>query len=635
MIWPANCSQAPSLVRRCRAFLRLCARQAASVEPVKKLHAHLITSGMASSSHSNFLRNALVHAYAASACPHSARKVFDEIPHSHKDSVDWTALMGGFVRHGMPAEALRLFLRMREVQVGLDDLTLVCLFNAGARLGDSGIEAQGHGLMGKMGFGCSVKGCNALMDAYVKCGLIGEARRVFDEMGERSVVSYTVILGGVVRSEGVSNARAMFDAMPERNETAWTTMIVAYEENGCTMESFNLLAGMIFDFGMKLNHITLCSLLSACTQSLDVMMGKWLHAYAVKHVAADGRVMVDTALVDMYAKCGRLATAVSVFHQMPVRNVVSWNAMLSGLAMHGEVKTLLDMFPRMVHDARPDDITLTALLSACSHAGLVDQGYRYFRSLESEFAIRPKMEHYACMVDILGRAGRLEEAEAVIKEMPFRPNEFVLGSLLGSCSVRGNLQLGQRLLEELTEIDPHNTEYHVLLANLHSSTGRQDNASKLRRALRKRGVRKIPGVSSIQIDGQFHRFTAGDKTHPETHTLYKKLDEVIGKLRLAGYVPNTVAQAFRGNDNGEGDATQDEEKEQALLYHSEKLAVCFGLMRTGAGVPLYIFKNLRICLDCHSALKIMSSLYSREIVVRDRFRFHSFKRGSCSCSDYW
>ncbi|KAL9691855.1 hypothetical protein QQ045_012282 [Rhodiola kirilowii] len=243
--------------------------------------------------------------------------------------------MSCFVRQNLQTEALRLFLYMQECVVGSDDLTLVCFFNAGAQLGDLRVGAQGHGLMMKMGFGCRVKGCNSLMDVYVKCGLIGEAKRVFEEMSERSVVSYTVILNGVVKWEGINKGRTLFDAMTERNEIALTIMILTSEENGCFRDSFNLLAEMIFDYGVILNYVTLSSLLLAITQSLDILMGKWVHVYHVKHMVTGCRIMVETALVDMYAKCGRLSMAMSVFCQMSRRNVVSWNAMLSGLAMHG------------------------------------------------------------------------------------------------------------------------------------------------------------------------------------------------------------------------------------------------------------------------------------------------------------
>ncbi|KAK9272878.1 hypothetical protein L1049_003257 [Liquidambar formosana] len=219
--------------------------------------------------------------------------------------------------------------------------------------------------------------------------------------------------------------------------------------------------------------------------------------------------------------------------------------------------------------------------------------------------------------------------------MPIRPNEVVLGSLLGSCSAHGKLELGERLLQELVQMDPHNTEYHILLSNMYALAGKREKANSLRHVLKKMGIRKNPGMSSIHIGGQVHRFSAGDKSHPRTQEIYIMLDEMIRRLRLAGYVPNTAFQVFSGCGSGEDNANEQEEKELALFSHSEKLAICFGLISTKAGVPLYIFKNLRICQDCHSAIKIVSEIYSREIVIRDRNRFHCFKQGSCSCSDYW
>ncbi|CAN1284949.1 Pentatricopeptide repeat-containing protein At5g15340, mitochondrial [Linum perenne] len=302
----------------------------------------------------------------------------------------------------------------------------------------------------------------------------------------------------------------------------------------------------------------------------------------------------------MYAKCGRINMAIRVFENLPRKNVVTWNAMLGGLAMHGKV------------------------LSACSHAGLVDQGRKYFLNLQSEYGIIPKIDHYACMVDLLGRAGHVEEAGVLIENMPMPPNEVVLGSLLGSCNIYGKLQLGEMILQRLVEMDPQNTEYHILLSNIYALSGKQKQANSMRDALTGRGIRKMPGISSIHVGGHVHQFTAGDRSHPQTPQIYHTLDDMVIMLRLAGYVPHTSD----GNNNIE-------EKEQALLFHSEKLALCFGLISTGPGTPLYIFKNLRICHDCHSAMKIASRVYQREIVVRDRNRFHCFRHGSCSCSDYW
>ncbi|KAL2951029.1 hypothetical protein AAZX31_19G024000 [Glycine max] len=345
--------------------------------------------------------------------------------------------------------------------------------------------------------------------------------------------------------------------------------------------------------------------------------------------------MVGTSLVDMYAKCGRISAALMVFRHMPRRNVVAWNAMLCGLAMHGMGKVVVEMFACMVEEVKPDAVTFMALLSSCSHSGLVEQGWQYFHDLERAYGIRPEIEHYACMVDLLGRAGRLEEAEDLVKKLPIPPNEVVLGSLLGACYAHGKLRLGEKIMRELVQMDPLNTEYHILLSNMYALCGKADKANSLRKVLKNRGIRKVPGMSSIYVDGQLHRFIAGDKSHPRTADIYMKLDDMICKLRLAGYVPNTNCQVLFGCSNGDDCMEAFEEVEQVLFTHSEKLALCFGLMSTPSSSPLCIFKNLRICQDCHSAIKIASDIYKREIVVRDRYRFHSFKQGSCSCSDYW
>ncbi|KAK2994599.1 hypothetical protein RJ640_025653 [Escallonia rubra] len=632
MRWPIEYTIS-SLSRHYRALLRSCARHCA-IDSGEKLHGATITTGLLASP-SSYLRNTILHMYAACGHVQAARKVFDEITHSQKDTVDWTTLVGCYVRTGLPANAISLFVEMHKHGVLPDNITFVCVFNACARLSDDLFGVQGHAYMIKMGWGSCVKACNAVMDTYVKCSLVSEARLVFDEMRERSVVSWTVLLEGVVKLEGLENGRLVFVEMPERNEVAWTIMIVSYAESGFTKEAFLLLGEMLFGSRLGLNYVTLCSLLSACTQSGDVRLGSWVHVYALKVIDKEMDVMVGTALVDMYAKCGRIDTALKFFKSMPRKNVVSWNAILSGLAMHGRANVVLNMLPRMVEEVKPDDFTFTAVLSACSHSGLVDQGRQYFCSLETLYGISPSMEHYACMVDLLGRAGHLEEAESLARAMPFPPNEVVLGALLGSCSIHKKLHLGERLMQELVLMYPSNTEYHILLSNMYALAGKQEKASSLRRTLKEMGIRKVPGMSSIHIGGQIHQFSAGDKLHPQTEKIYVKLDEMIRRLKLAGYVPNTASQTFMGCHHVEDNEDQREEKELTVFYHSEKLAVCFGLLSTKAGMPLYIFKNLRICHDCHSAMKIVSVVYNRKIVIRDRNRFHCFEQGSCSCADYW
>ncbi|KAL5807830.1 hypothetical protein ACOSQ3_028521 [Xanthoceras sorbifolium] len=601
----------------------------------KVFHAVVLTTGL-SVVPNNFLLNTLLHLYAKCGATSYAQKLFYQIPHSHKDTADWTSLIACLARNAVSLDALSLFAKMRKENVEMDEVTMICLLSLCARLRDLRVGVEGHACVVKMGFGFSVKTCNAVMDMYGKCGLVDEARRVFSEVEVRTVVSWTVLLDCVVKWEGLEKGRLVFDEMPERNEVAWTIMVVGYVERGFMHEGFSLLSEMILGMGFGLNYVTLCSILSACAQSGDLMLGRWVHVYALKAMGKEIDIMVGTALVDMYAKCGRISTALKAFEYMPLRNVVTWNAMLSGLAMHGQGKVLLDMFAKMTEEVKPDNLTFIAVLSGCSHSGLVDQGLYYFHNLESVYGLTPKIEHYACMVDLLGRVGRLEEAEMLIKKMPIPPNEVVLGSLLGSCNVHGKLQLGERIMQELIQMDPHNTEYHILLSNMYALAGNGDRANSLRRVLKNKGIRKVPGMSSIHVGGQVHQFSSGDKSHPRSREIYINLDEMIRRLRLAGYVPNTTSQVFSGYDRKDDTAADEmEEKEQALFVHSEKLTLSFGLISTRPGVPLYIFKNLRICQDCHAAMKIASEIYNREIVVRDRNRFHCFKQGSCSCSDFW
>lgn len=631
MRWPIPPTTASALARHCRALIRSCA-QRSDIDAGQKLHAAAVTSGLLVLPHL-FVGNLVTQMYAACGDVISARKVFAEIPPTYKDAADWTTLMDCHSSGGAELEALRLFVLMRNDGVPVDHIVMVSLFGTCAKVGNSAFGIQGHGCMIKMGLGFFLKARNAAMDMYVKCGLMDCAKMVFDEMPNRTVVSWTVLLWGVMKWEGLEKGKKLFDEMPKRNEIAWTVMIARHVENGLTREAFKLLAEMVFDYGLSLDSSSsLRAILSSCTQSGDVVIGQWLHSYALKSTMDASRdVKFGTALLDMYAKCGRINTAIRVFESMEKKNVITWNAMLSGLAMHGKGALVSDMFDQMLEEnIEPNDVTFTALLSACSHSGLVDEGRRLFHTLENTCSIRPSMENYASMVDLLGRSGYLQEAEAVIRSMPMKPNEVVLGSLLAACSSHEAHEMGECLVKDLNRMFPHNTDHHILVSNMYANSGKKAKADSFRRNLRERGIKKQPGTSTMYINGQIHQFTAGERSHPQIKEVYSKLDEMIGRLKVSGYVPDISSQIIGGNDDG-----NEEEKERAVLSHGEKLAVCFGLISTKPGTPLCIFKNLRICRDCHSAMKMVSKIYDREITIRDRNRFHLFKNGACSCSDYW
>ncbi|KAL5999415.1 hypothetical protein ACLOJK_037700 [Asimina triloba] len=612
--------------RRWRCLVRECGRTR-SVENGEQIHGVLVKNGVAAAPFS-FIYNALLYMYASASVASAAAIAFQHIPPPHRDVIDWTTLMSCYTRNALPHQAIRLFRTMITTTATSPDLvTMLCLFTASAQLKDPLAGAQVHLFVIKIGLPFTAVATNAAMDMYAKCGRISDARRMFQEMTNPTLVSWTIILSATLASDGVTSARQVFDGMLEKNEVAWTVMIAGYVQSGFSREALSLLHQMLSlscahaDHHHRivlLNHVTLCSLLSACSQSGDLTMGRWIHAYSIKTMMEDAQgqalLMVHTALVNMYSKCGNVNLAALVFNNMPRRNVVTWNAMMSGLAMHGLGQAAIHLFSRMIQEAQPDDITFVAILSACSHSGLVDQGYQYFHNLIPVYGIAPKVEHYACMVDLLGRAGHLEEAVGLVKEMPIRPNEVVLGSLFASCGLHGKLQLGEQLLGELLQLDPLNTQYHILLSNMYAYAGRQDAANATRQMLKNRGMGKVPGLSFIHVDGCVHQFSSGDKQHPRSWEIYAMLDDITQRLRLAGYMPDTSSQIFQFNSVG-GYMDEKEEAEQSLFAHSERLAVSFGLISTRPRMPIHIFKNLRICQDCHTVFKFISDIFDREIVI--------------------
>lgn len=301
--------------------------------------------------------------------------------------------------------------------------------------------------------------------------------------------------------------------------------------------------------------------------------------------------------------------------------------MLAGYAMHGLGRQAIYWFSLMVKEGvRPDHVTFTHVLNACSHSGLVEEGKAYFESMSQVYGVAPRIDHYSCMVDLLGRSGQLKEARKLIDTMPMEPNPGVWGALIGACRVTRNIKFGEEVAERLFALDPSDYRNYVILSNIYSAAGQWKEASKVRTLMKERGLRKDPGCSYIEHGGKVHCFVVGDQSHPDSTQIYAKLGEIIEKIQKAGYVPNTE---FVLHD-------VDEEMKLDMIYkHSEKLAIVFGLLVNIAERPIIITKNLRICGDCHSAAKFISLVEKRTIIVRDSKRFHHFVSGFCSCQDYW
>ncbi|XP_011624162.2 pentatricopeptide repeat-containing protein At2g29760, chloroplastic-like [Amborella trichopoda] len=454
---------------------------------------------------------------------------------------------------------------MHKVGAEVRGSAIVGLLSSCARTRDesSGLRVHDY-LLDKKLLWVDVRVGNALLGMYGKCGCIEKARRVFDEMPERSLVSWVSMMHAYGVVKRVEEARKIFDEMPERNAVAWTCMVGVYARVGSFAEALKLFKEMQCA-SVKPNEATLVSITSICAHMGALELGRWVHSLMGEH-GIKLSIRLGTSLIDMYSKCGTLELALMVFHEMPERNVNSWTAMIVGLALHGEGKGAIDLFSHMEGQGlKPNCVAFVGVLSACSHAGLVDEGLHYFELMSSRYHLEPKIEHYGCLVDLLGRAGRLREAREFIESMPFEPNSAVLGALMGACLAHGNLELGEWVGRWLLELEPHHCGRYIVLSNIYASCKRWDEALNVRKMMDERGVYKKPGFSWVELNGVVHQFHVGDKRHPQTKEIYSMLDEINMRLRSKGYVAQTNQILL--------DIEDEEEMENALIFHSEKLAI--------------------------------------------------------------
>ncbi|CAN6271818.1 unnamed protein product [Urochloa humidicola] len=522
-----------------------------------------------------------------------ARRLFEEMP--NRNVVAWNAVMTNAVLDGRPLETVEAYFGLREAG-GMPNVVSVCaFFNACAGATYLSLGEQFHGFVVKCGFEKDVSISNSMVDFYGKCRCVGKAKAVFDWMGVRNSVS-------------------------------WCSMVVAYAQNGGEEEAFSVYLGAR-RAGEEPTDFMVSSVLTTCAGLLGLDLGRALHAVAVRS-CIDASIFVASALVDMYGKCGGIEDAEQVFFEMPQRNLVTWNAMIGGYAHIGDARNALAVFDDMMKcgETAPNYITLVNVLTACSRGGLTKKGYELFKTMDERFGIKPRIEHYACVVDLLGRAGMEEQAYEIIQGMPIRPSISVWGALLGACKMHGKTQLGKIAAEKLFELDPHDSGNHVLLSNMFASAGRWAEATDVRKEMKNVGIKKDPGRSWVTWKNVVHVFQAKDTKHEMNNEIQALLAKLKSQMQAAGYMPDTQYALYD---------LEEEEKESEVFQHSEKLALAFGLICIPPGVPIRIMKNLRICVDCHRAFKFVSGIVGREIIVRDNNRFHHFKSYECSCKDYW
>ncbi|KAL0299667.1 UNVERIFIED_CONTAM: Pentatricopeptide repeat-containing protein, chloroplastic [Sesamum radiatum] len=539
----------------------------------------------------------LVDMYAKSAVDGTiddSRKVFDRI--LEHNVMSWTAIITGYVQNGgRDDEAIALYCRMiTEGRVKPNHFTFAGLLKACGNLFNPSLGEQVYGHAVKLGLATVNCVGNSLISMYAKSDRMEDAQKAFEFLFEKNLVSYNALVNG-------------------------------YTRNLDSVEAFELL-NQIENSNVGLDAFTFASLLSGAASIGAVGRGEQIHARVLK-AGFEFDLCVCNALISMYTRCGNIEAGYQVFSEMEDRNVISWTSIITGFAKHGFAKRALELFQQMLDfGVKPNEVTYIAVLSACSHVGLIDEGWRHFDMMYKEHGIRPRMEHYACMVDILGRAGFLDKAIEFISSMPFSADALVWRTLLGACRIHGNKELGKHAAEMILEQDPNDPAAHVLLSNLYASVSQWEDAARIRKGMKERNLVKEAGCSWIEIANKVHKFYVGDTKHPEAREIYDELDQLAIKIKEMGYVPDTNFVLHE---------VEEEQKEQYLFQHSEKLALAYGLISTSKPKPIRIFKNLRVCGDCHAAMKYISAATGRDIVVRDSNRFHHIKDGKCSCNDYW
>ncbi|KAJ8759411.1 hypothetical protein K2173_006931 [Erythroxylum novogranatense] len=554
----------------------------------EQMHSYAIRSGLGKTVSVN---TGISNMYAKCSSLEDAKLVFDQM--SEKDVVTWTGLMVGYSQAGREKEALTLFSRMVSEGVELDEYAFSIVVKACAALHDLNFGRQIHGCVVKVGLESEVSVGTPLLDFYIKCSSFESASKAFKRI-------------------------------IEPNDVTWSAMITGYCQNGKFEEALKTYESLRRK-PVELNSFTYTSIFQSCAALADFSTGTQVHADATK------RNMVapqhgDSAMITMYSRCCKLNYSRQAFESIEDPDVVAWTAIIAGYAYQGNATEALQLFKRMQDcGERPNAITFIAILTACSHSGMVTEGRQYLDSMEGKYNVTPNIDHYNCMIDGYSRAGFLFEAHELITSMPFVPDATSWKCLLGGCWTYRNIQLGKVAAENLLRLDADDIAGYILLFNLFAADGKWLEAADVRRAMVERNLKKELSCSWIIVKGKVHRFVVGDKNHPQTEDIYAKLEE--------------FGHCIRRNENGlsteEDLSTSLPETKIQLLDHSERLAIAFGLISTPSNAPITVFRNLRACKDCHDFAKQVSLLTGRDISVRDSFRFHHFKSGECSCNDYW
>ncbi|KAI3857569.1 hypothetical protein MKW98_028833 [Papaver atlanticum] len=523
-----------------------------------------------------FSWNVMLSAYSKMGDTGNLRATFDKMP--ARDSISYNMTITGLVGSGCCVSGLGLFVRMQREGFEPTEYTYVSALNACSKLLDLRRGKQVHGRIVTSNCRGNVFVSSALMDMYAKCGQVDQARWLFDRLTNKNVQ--------------------------------------------CCIVEFN-------DFGVleKWTKYTISSVVSVCAILASLVHGKVIHCKAIPN-GIESDLLVSSAPIDMYSKCGETVDARKVFQVMPIRNVVSWNAMITGYAQNGQDQEALELYQNMLQEKlKPDNITLVGVLSACSRSGSVELGKEYFSSISELHGMKPTLDHYSCMINLLGRPGRMDEAVDLINSLPEEPSYLIWSTHLSVARVNGDIERAEMAAKHLSEFDPLETGPYIILSNMYASAGRWEKVALMRSLMKDKKIRKAPAYSWMEKVHLVHKFVSDDRTHSENEKIYRELHRLMKEIQKDGFVPDPHLAL---HDVGE------DEKVKSISYHSEKLALAYGLIsKPQDQMPIRILKNLRVCKDCHMFMKFVSKLLERRIILRDSNPFHHFVDGECSCKDYW
>lgn len=524
----------------------------------RQLHCRMLKTG---SNFSGFATSALVDMYSKCECFQEARRVFDgcfgdvdlvtknamvaaccregELGMARDlflseldlaDTVSWTTLISGYTQNGLEKEAIELFRCMAEEGLRLNDHTVVGVLSACSGLKNLKLGKEIHAwvLKEKMNYNPFIS--SGIVDVYCKCGNMKYAESVYSSTGLKNTFSITSMIVGYSLRGNMVDAERLFDSLTERNSVVWTAMFSGYVKSQQCDKVFELFNEFKVKEATLPDPLILLSMLGSCAVKAIVDPGKQIHAYLYR-LGMEMDVKMLSAIIDMYSKCGNITYAQSIFQNISVRDTVLYNVMIAGYAHHGFEHQALRHFEEMKERGLvPDAGTFIAILSACRHCGIVELGELYFTSMTEDYAILPEIDHYACLIDLYGRANQLEKAVALMREMPVEPDAVILGTFLNACKMNRNLELARDTEEKLLKIEEGNGARYVQLANIYASEGKWDDMGRIRKKMRGNEVKKFTGCSWAHVGNKVHIFTSGDKLHSETEAIYDVLDSLNPKL---------------------------------------------------------------------------------------------------------